>query len=236
MPDEFSYRGEELDLFAHARHWKAYWGARVAPFLRGDVLEVGAGSGNNADLLARCDHQRWLSLEPDPALCTLLEQRRAAAPVPGWETATGVVADLPDDASFDAILYADVLEHIEDDVGELARAATRLRPGGHLVVLSPAHPFLYSAFDRAVGHHRRYRRRSMRACGPPDLQLLRIEYLDAVGLLASGANRLLLKQSNPTLAQIKLWDRCMVPLSRLLDPLTAYRLGKSILAVWRAPV
>jgi hypothetical protein len=37
----------------------------------------------------------------------------------------------------------------------------------------------------------------------------------------------------PTLPQILLWDRIMVPVSRLLDPLLAYRFGKSIIAVWR---
>ena len=57
----------------------------------------------------------------------------------------------PADERFDTILYIDVLEHIDDDLGELARSATHLRPGGHLIVLAPAHQALYSPFDKAIG-------------------------------------------------------------------------------------
>ena len=45
--------------------------------------------------------------------------------------------------------YIDVVEHIKDDRGEMRRAAEWLRPGGHLVVVCPAHQLLFSAFDRA---------------------------------------------------------------------------------------
>ena len=58
-------------------------------------------------------------------------------------------------------------------------------------------------------------------------------YLDAVGLLASLCNRLLLRQQMPTSRQIQVWDRFLVPLSRWVDPLLGYRLGKSIVGVWR---
>lgn len=60
-----------------------------------------------------------------------------------------------------------------------------------------------------------------------------IHYLDATGLLLSGANRLLLRSSVPTLAQVLTWDRWVVPISRRLDPLLGHAVGKSILVVWR---
>ena len=58
-------------------------------------------------------------------------------------------------------------------------------------------------------------------------------YLDSVGMLASLANRLFLKASMPTLKQIQFWDSKLVPPSRLLDPLTFFRVGKSVIGVWR---
>ena len=39
----------------------------------------------------------------------------------------------------------------------------------------------------------------------------------------------------PSPGQIAVWDRLMVPLSRLADPFFGYSLGKSVLAVWRKP-
>jgi hypothetical protein len=49
----------------------------------------------------------------------------------------------------------------------------------------------------------------------------------------SSADRFLLRSGMPTPAQIAVWDRIMVPPFRWVDPLLAYRVGKSILGVWR---
>jgi len=57
-------------------------------------------------------------------------------------------------------------------------------------------------------------------------------YLDAVGVFLSFANRLLLRQNNPTDAQIRFWDTRIIPISRRVDPLLGYRTGRSILAIW----
>lgn len=145
----------------------------------------------------------------------------------------GATGDLDEGARFDTILYIDVLEHIADDQAELEAASNHLSEGAALVILAPAHPNLYSEFDRAVGHHRRYQKASLTAAVPPDLTLVKLIYMDSAGLLASLGNRLLLRKSMPSLAQIRLWDRVLVPLSRGLDRLTAYRFGKTVLGIWR---
>jgi hypothetical protein len=144
------------------------------------------------------------------------------------------MADLNPTEQFDAILYIDVLEHIADDADEMRRAAAHLREGGRCIVLSPAHQWLFSEFDAAIGHHRRYSRKSLKAAGKgvDSLRLERLCYLDSCGLLASTANRLLLRQSMPGLRQILFWDRFLVRGSRLLDPLLFYGAGKSVLGVW----
>jgi hypothetical protein len=102
-----------------------------------------------------------------------------------------------------------------------------------VIVLAPAHQWLFTPFDSAIGHFRRYTRKTLAAAAPPELHTEKLIYLDAVGLAASLANRLLLKQSMPTHAQIQTWDRLMVPISRLLDPLLGNRAGKSVLGIWR---
>src|SRR5947207_14029173 len=114
---EFKYAGSELDLFEKARNWKAYWRSQIAGFVRGDVLEVGAGIGANTLALAGLDFERWTCLEPDAALAA-----RITLPPRGRHKAVaGTIDDLtPAEAKFDAILYIDVLEHIEDDRRQLA--------------------------------------------------------------------------------------------------------------------
>jgi len=231
----YAYPGGELELFEHARNWKRYWAKRITPFLGATVAEVGAGIGSNTRNLisSRAD---WTCIEPDGALAARIEQlvERGQLGANCAVRATTLAA-LPLASRFDTILYIDVLEHIADDRAELAEAARRLRPGGYLVVLSPAHQWLFTAFDAAIGHVRRYTAKSLRGLSPPGLRPQLFQYLDSVGLLASLANVLLLKASMPTRAQIRFWDQVMVPASRLLDPLTGFRAGKSILAVWQAP-
>jgi SAM-dependent methyltransferase len=231
-----SYVGSELELFREARRWKGYIRQQLAQHIRGDVLEVGAGLGGTTPAVHSSDCRSWTCLEPDPAMEADLT--RAVADLRDNQglsprVLVGSLASVPTERRFDTALYLDVLEHIDDDRGELARAARVLRPGGRLVVLSPAWNWLYSPFDRAIGHFRRYSKKSLLACAPEGSTLVVSRYLDSAGVAASAANRLLMRQSMPSAAQIRVWDRWLVPLSQRLDPLTAYKLGKSVLAVWR---
>lgn len=227
------YIGTELELFAGARHWKAYLRELITPLLRSTVLEVGAGIGTTTRSLCSAELSAWTCLEPDPEMAARLRADAASGKLPGCcQVVEGDTSTFSSGQTFGAVLYVDVLEHIEDDRAELARAAALLEPGGLLIVMSPAHPFLFSQFDHSVGHFRRYTRASLRAVAPPNVTLQRMEYLDSIGLLASTANKLLLRQSMPTQSQIRLWDRGMVPLSRRVDRLLRHRLGKSVLAIW----
>jgi len=232
-PDvDFRYQGDELQLFSHAKNWKEYWVSRVAPFIKGDVLEVGAGVGANTQLLRPLCHGRYVCLEPDGELVAQLESNLRGSNLQ-VERCVGAVESLHADAKFDTAIYIDVLEHIEDDAAELQRVARHIKPAGHIIVLSPAYQFLYSPFDKAIGHYRRYTRSSLTRCTPHDSTLVRIEYLDSLGGVLSLGNRMLLRQSYPTLAQILFWDRRIVSISRMTDALTGFRIGKSILGVWQ---
>jgi SAM-dependent methyltransferase len=57
---------------------------------------------------------------------------------------------------FDAILLFDVLEHITDEDGFIQAILYHLAPAGKLVVSVPAGQWIYSGYDRAAGHVRRY--------------------------------------------------------------------------------
>ena len=228
------YLGTELELFASAVNWKSYLKRQIEPYLGRDVLEVGAGIGGTTRLLCEERGGRWVCLEPDPELAKALVRAREEGDLPvRCEVVVGTADSSRGLPPFDTILYIDVLEHIEDDAGEVRTAVDLLGEGGHLVVLSPAHPWLFTPFDQAIGHYRRYTRRSLLAITPPGLEVVRARYLDTAGLLASLGNRVLLKQSMPTPRQISAWDNGLVPVSKILDPILGFGLGKSVLSVWR---
>ena len=229
----YEYVGSELDLFSTAIHWKTYLGKILAPHVRGRVLEVGAGIGSNTPFLYAPGVTEWVSLEPDAALSARISSRISQGGLPkSCHVLTGDLAAIEAAPAYDTILYIDVLEHIADDRAELAAAALRLRPNGRLVVLAPAHQFLFSPFDAAIGHHRRYGAAALRRLGPPGCRMTACRMLDSVGFFASLANRVLLRSAAPSPKQIAFWDGVLVPMSRLVDPCIFYGFGKSILAVW----
>jgi SAM-dependent methyltransferase len=229
----YTYIGAELDLAAQATNWKSYFGSRLAPHIRGRVLEVGAGLGGTTVHLRSTAVREWVCLEPDAALADRLHATLARQPstVP-TRVIVGDLRSIARDDRFDAILYIDVLEHIEDDAGELRRAQEHLAPGGKLIVLCPAFQMLFSEFDRAIGHFRRYTRATLSAVFPPGMQPVERFYLDSLGMLASLANRLFLRQTAPNDRQVRFWDEVIIPVSRVLDPLLLHAIGRSVIAIY----
>ena len=72
----------------------------------------------------------------------------------------------------------DVLEHQEDDRAFMAELVGRLDPGATVVVTVPAGSHLWSGWDVALGHHRRYDRALFRRAidGLP-LTIVALDYL-----------------------------------------------------------
>jgi SAM-dependent methyltransferase len=231
---EHTYIGGELDLFALARNWKSYLKTKIADYIRGDVLEVGAGIGGTTLALHDGTARRWVCLEPDAALAMRLHNRLRTCK--GYSTISIVIGSLNAFASFpcfDCILYIDVLEHIKDDHRQIEIASRLVRPGGHIVIVSPAHRWLFSEFDKSIGHLRRYNRDGIRQLKPDTCIEQKLTYLDSIGILLSLGNVVALRRAMPTEAQILIWDRLCIPVSRLSDRILLGTVGKTILAVWR---
>jgi SAM-dependent methyltransferase len=229
---DFAYVGSELNLFAGATTWKSYVRFHLRPYLLGDILEVGAGIGASTAAFNDGTQPRWVCLEPDRDLADRIKSNLPSQ-LTNCEVAVGTLSDLGAGDQFDSILYMDVLEHIEADAAELARAASHLRPNGFLAILSPAFPWLFTPFDASIGHYRRYTKNSLRSIAPEGLREVKCIYLDSAGLLASLGNKLFLRSPVPSKAQIQFWDRTMVPISRYADRALNHAIGKSILGVWQ---
>jgi len=121
------------------------------------ILEVGCGTGHNLPMLGAFGHVD--AIEIDEAARDIAS-RRLGHPV--------LNAPLPElsgigSGSYDLIAILDVLEHIEADREALVSLASKLRPGGRILITVPAHPWMWSAHDVVNHHHRRYTRRALRA-------------------------------------------------------------------------
>ena len=125
-------------------------GRLLAPDVDRELLEVGCGSGFNLVMLERFGRVEALEMSPSAVA-------RARARAPQSKVEVGVIPmDL--DRLYDVICLFDVLEHIEDESTAIGWIHEHLRPGGQLFVTVPAYRFLWSEYDVAAHHFRRYTR------------------------------------------------------------------------------
>jgi glycosyltransferase involved in cell wall biosynthesis len=127
------------------------------PFIGTRVLEAGCGIGSFTELLL--DRERLVCVDNDPLYVEMLSWRFGHL-----ENLRTMKADLADSASYahikseqiDTIICLNVLEHIKEDERVLRGYYDLLEPGGHAIILVPAHMWLYGPCDEAIGHERRY--------------------------------------------------------------------------------
>lgn len=229
------YIGNELELFSYATNWKAYFNSQINEYVNGDVLEVGSGLGETTKVLFSNSVASWSCIEPDEKMAQISRTNE-------WfimrnnkiSIKTVSTSDLINDQSrYDCILYIDVLEHIQNDTEEFQRAITLLRPAGKIIILSPAHNFLYSQFDKALGHYRRYNKKMFHKITTKEVTLEKVFYLDSIGFFLSLANKIFLKQKNPTKNQILFWDKIIIPLSIFFDKILLNLFGKTVIGIWK---
>ncbi len=112
------------------------------------ILELGAGSGAAGARLALLGD--YVGVEPDAR-----SNRIARSRLPEGARMFDAI-DNVEDRDFDLLCSFEVLEHIDDDLGELQRWLAHVKPGGMVVVSVPAHRHRFAAADEGVGHVRRY--------------------------------------------------------------------------------
>src|SRR5581483_11350475 len=131
-------RGRILELFGRMPRLNRWLFSKLGPHMRGDVLEIGSGTGNLSGFIVdAADSAVLTDMEPH-YLETL---GRAFAGRPGV-TVTRYDLNGPPPAEiagrrFDAIVAVNVIEHVADDHGLVRWLAGLLKPGGKLVVYVP---------------------------------------------------------------------------------------------------
>src|SRR5581483_8542917 len=131
----------------------------VRPHLGKKILELGPGFGGIASR-ALADGKDYFAIDIDSEVIRRLRERLSLGKerlIHGdfteWAGRMRV-------AGIDTVLMINVLEHVQDDVG-IVKTAARAAPGGRLVAMVPAHPFLFGSLDREAGHFRRYSRKHL---------------------------------------------------------------------------
>ncbi len=147
--------------YAGKRQFAREWIQRVRPPQRDDLLlDCGAGTGRFAEEMAQLC--RVLVLDDHEEALKLLRARFRPEQI---LSLAGDRVPLPD-ASLEYVTALDVLEHVPDDRAVTDGFHRLLKPGGIAVVTVPASMALWSDWDVALHHFRRYDRKQLRALFP----------------------------------------------------------------------
>ena len=230
MTDQTPYTGtDNLDVMSGAINYNGFVANRISDCssTKQVIVDFGAGTGTLSRLM-RDKGAQVICIEVDQAL-------RERLKLDGFETYNSFL-DISD-RRFDFIFSSNVLEHIEDHLSALRDIYRHLNDGGRLYLYVPAFNLLFSGMDRKVGHFRRYTKSSL----IPILEEAGFEidqscYADSLGFLVTLVFRLFGDKSGAISSRsVKIYDRILFPVSRVLDRIFQPLFGKNLEVVARRP-
>lgn len=228
--ESFVYTGTELDAMAEARNYCRWIMEYFSPYLGHRVVEIGAGKGTFSELLLNSREVADLVLfEAAANLFPMLRERFANRTV---RLHCGYFEPSLLGGPVDSVVLVNVLEHVADDGALLSQIHQCLRPGGCVLLFVPALAWNYGSLDKAFGHWRRYdKRRLVRTLEHARFRVERARYVNVMGIASWFFAGKLLRQTTLKPAQVRWYDRRIIPWSFKLERICEPPLGQSLLAV-----
>lgn len=200
-------------------------------FIHGDILEVGCGVGSFTKLITdQSDFDSMYCIDISSAAIEHIKKREFSKVI-----RIECIDLINVTGEYDFIVCMNVMEHVEDDSKFFKKLTGLMKPGGVLFHLVPSHQFLYSNFDKAAGHFKRYDKSMMRKFETgEDVKLVKQYYFNMIGALGYWAVYKALKSGNinDTEGEIGLFDKYIVPFSRNFLPLKT-PFGISLISIYK---
>ena len=227
-----SFIADDLRQMQLAPNYNNWLYSIVKPHLGKRVIEVGAGIGNMTRFLLR-DAEFVLAIEPNHA-CNLELQKLEHSPQQ-FETFEWTIEDSIEDyirnLECDTVLCMNVIEHIHDDHQVMEKFKMYLPNGGRVILLVPAVPLAYGPIDKAVGHFRRYSKKSLQQLSEKSgMKIDSIKYSNFPGLMGWFYNAHITKIIQQNDNQIQVFNN-LVPYIETVERIIPPPIGLSLVSV-----
>ena len=222
-----------LEELSSAVRYREYLFELISPFCGTSILEVGSGLGDFAAQFS--PEQHVIASDSDSSCIQSLTARFSSTPHVEISK-VDIREPIALSERVDTVLAINVLEHITDDGQAMKNAAAAVKPGGSIVLFVPAYPALYGQFDRLVGHVRRYTPSSLRhVVEDAGLNVRELRPVNFIGGIAWWVAVRLGKSTRPRPSLIRIYDRILVPIVRLLERRIRPPFGQSLFCVATIP-
>ena len=115
----------QIDIFYNTKNWKNYWTKGLSDFIKGNILDVGSGTGSNIPFYSKVSNTSQITcLEPDKKLFSNLRKKHKNKKKIVIKNLK--LSQLKNTKKFKTIINEDVLEHIENDFKELKKQFTTI--------------------------------------------------------------------------------------------------------------
>lgn len=173
---------QSLDLLADTYNYNHWVYSLLRPFLGNYICEVGAGTGNLTRFLV--NSRKLVCIEPEPIYAMALHELSAVhlnMTVCDSSLETFATQAARTD-QVDSVVCVNVLEHIEEHADALRMMAGMLKDDGTILLFVPACSWAFGALDQALGHYRRYSKRSVNdVARQARLGIVRCHYVNFIG-------------------------------------------------------
>ena len=217
-----------LESMNQAKFYNEWILTKFDRYLSGSILEVGCGIGNFTQSLTKYGEVSAIDISSSYV-------NRAGITVQGKaKIGHGDIEQgkyFFNSQKFNTVVCLNVLEHIQNDAKALKNIYRLLEKEGILILLVPAHEFLFGEVDKAIGHFRRYTKetlvRQLESLGFEILKARRLNFLGALGWFIAGR---ILKETVVKERNIEIFNlaaRIFLPLENIFEPLV----GTSVLVI-----
>jgi glycosyltransferase involved in cell wall biosynthesis len=204
---------------------------QIRPYLGERVLEAGCGAGNLTQHLI--DRRHLAAVDIDDIHVESV--RSKFGHLENFRATRGDLSD-PDtfgslDHDFDSVVCVNVLEHVARPDVAMEGFAQVLRPGGHALILVPAHEWLFSAADEALGHTKRYTSKDLSSLiSDAGFEIVAVREFNRLGVLGWLVNKAV-GRTNIGRLQAKAFG-WLLPLAKLVERIRVLP-GLSLIAIAR---
>jgi SAM-dependent methyltransferase len=230
------YIGKDLESMSFAKNYSKWLVEFCKPYLGTTVAEVGAGTGNLTELFSRHpDIEKLIAFEPSEKMSDILQKKMALN-----KCVKAVNNTLIDEKEsyvnyFDSILYINVLEHIDDDRNEATTIHECLMSKGYVCIFVPALSFLYSEFDKSIGHFRRYHKQQLiDLFQSQGFNIIKVKYVDMPGIIPWYIAFVLLKKEL-NMNNTSIYDKIAIPVIRIVENFFTPPIGRNLLLIAQKP-